>query len=149
MLSAKEPARAWAPVDREGTPVASLKVEACANDWGYQPLTIDGQVTDFYTLSLSVSDGATGKSRAGLKKNNVKLVGVDGNIFTHELLFFSEGTAAAQQGLYFATIGARGIEKFPNGPNCVGVLVKAGTAVGQTIYSIPISGRPANPPPNF
>jgi hypothetical protein len=143
MLFATEPANARAPVDREGTPVASLKVEACANDWGYQPTTIDGALTDFYALSLSISDSATGASRAGVTKDDVHLVSVDGNLFTHEILF---GLSSPGPGLYLATVGSPGDDKFPNGPNCVGVLVKAGPDLGQTIYSIPISGRPHTPP---
>jgi hypothetical protein len=120
-----------------------LKVEACANDFGHQQFSFGGgPASDFYQLTLLVSDARTGLPRDGITIGDVELMS-DGSAPTNILQMSGAGSAFAAHGMYSLANG--GGDSLPNGPNCVGLFVNAGPDHGLTLYSIEIKDRVHHP----
>lgn len=123
-----------------------LNVEACPVVYDYSPFSFDGQPpTDYYQLTLLITDAVTGQPRDGVGQDAVELIS-PGASPTTILQMTGFSSVLSQHGLYQLTVG--GSNPMANGADSVGVFVTIGVDRGQSLYVVDVTGRPL-PEHNF
>jgi hypothetical protein len=121
-----------------------LNVEACAAVRPYSPFSFGGaEPTDFYEVTLLISDADTGEPRDRVGVDDVELISL-GSSPTQILSMSGFSSILSQHGLYTIIIG--GVNPMRNDVDCIAVFVTNGGDRGQTLYRVDITGRPVHHP---